>query len=309
MTTGDAYDVDYAWINGEYVEWENANVHIASHALHYGSGVFEGIRCYETEQGPAIFRMDAHMKRFYRSAHILDMEPPVPRDTVVHASKTLIQRNDLSKCYIRPIFFYGRGGIGLDPSKNEVEAAVFTIPFGTYLGEGALENGIEAKIASWQRIHGNALPTKAKATGQYVNSIMATLDAKQSGAEEAILLDANGRVAEGSGENLFIVRNGELLTPPTENILEGITRASVIQIAEDNGYTVTEQVITRDQLYTAEEAFFAGTAAEITPIRAVDNRTISDGRGPITEELQTRFFDAVHGRSDEYRDWLTPVTA
>ncbi|MFB6208776.1 MAG: branched-chain amino acid transaminase [Candidatus Nanohaloarchaea archaeon] len=295
--------VDYIWMDGEMVEWENANVHVLTHALHYGTGVFEGIRAYENDGVPAVFRLDSHMERFLDSAKITGMNLDYSKQELVNATEKIILENELKSCYVRPVAFRGYGPMGLNPNDNPVKVSIAVWPWGAYLGEEALKNGVEVQTASWNRHHPNVMPTKAKANGNYVNSVMAKQEAIRNGMDEAIMLTPEGYVAEGSGENLFAVRNGELLTPPASSVLEGITMDSVRQIAEDLGYAVKEKRMTRDQLIRSDETFFTGTAAEVTPIREIDGKQISDGRGPVTEEIQSEFMEVVSGKGEKYSDW------
>ncbi|MDG5777844.1 branched-chain amino acid transaminase [Haloarculaceae archaeon H-GB2-1] len=303
-------DVDTIWMDGEFVDWEDANVHVLTHGLHYGTGVFEGVRCYDTENGPAIFRWEEHLERLYDSAKPYDMEIPFEPEEITEATLELIRRNDLESCYIRPIAFYGYKMLGLNPSDCPVKTAVAVWPWGAYLGEEALEEGVDVAISSWRKHASSQIPTTSKTTGSYVNSVLASLEAKGNGYVEAIVLNKEGNVAEGPGENLFMVRDGELFTPGlAESNLDGITRKSVIRVARDLGYTVHDQAtISRGELYNADELFFTGTAAEVTPIRSVDDNEIGAGtKGPVTDEIQTTFFDIVEGRTDEYEEWFTYV--
>jgi len=294
------------WFNGEFVSWEEANVHSLTHTLHYGLAVFEGIRAYKCdEEKSAVFRLKEHVDRLYTSAHIAQIKIPFTKEETTEAILELLAINGLDEAYIRPIAYIGGGKIGLHPGDNPIELVIAAYPWGTYLGEGALSNGITTKISSLTRMGVNSFMTKAKISGNYVNSVMAKVEATSLGFDEAILLDSEGYIAEGSGENIFIVRNGILKTPPLTSILEGITRDAVIKIAKDEGIDFESERFTRDEMYIADEAFFTGTAAEITPIREVDKRTIGDGKpGPITKKLQSRFFDIVQGRDPKYMDWL-----
>ena len=294
------------WFNGEFVSWEEANVHSLTHTLHYGLAVFEGIRAYKCdEEKSAVFRLKEHVDRLYASAHIARIKIPFTKEETSEAILELLSINGLDEAYIRPIAYIGGGKIGLHPGDNPIELVIAAYPWGTYLGEGALLNGITTKISSLTRMGVNSFMTKAKISGNYVNSVMAKVEATSLGFDEAILLDSEGYIAEGSGENIFIVRNGILKTPPLTSILEGITRDAVIKIAKDEGIEFESERFTRDEMYIADEAFFTGTAAEITPIREVDKRTIGDGKpGPITKKLQSRFFDIVQGRDPKYMDWL-----
>jgi len=297
---------EFIWMDGKLVPWDDANVHVLTHTLHYGLGVFEGIRCYKTAKGPAVFRLREHMERLVRSAGIFQMEVPFSVDELCDATINTINENKMEECYIRPLVYLGYGGMGLYPKDNPVKVSIAVWPWGAYLGEEGLEKGINVKTSSFVRAHVNSNMTMAKVCGYYVNSQLAKKEAIQCGYDEAMLLDTEGYVSEGSGENIFIVRGGQIKTTPLTSILEGITRDSMIKIAEDEGFKVKEERFTRDEVYIADEAFFSGTAAEITPIRALDNRTIGKGsRGPITEKLQTIYFDAVKGKSRKYESWLS----
>ncbi|MFB6172949.1 MAG: branched-chain amino acid transaminase [Haloarculaceae archaeon] len=303
-------EIDQVWMDGEFVDWEDAQVHVLTHGLHYGTGIFEGVRCYDTEQGPAIFRWEEHLDRFFDSAKPYDMELPVSREEITEGTLELIRRQELESCYIRPVAFYGYHMLGLNPSECPVRVAVACWPWGAYLGEEALEEGVDVAISSWRKYASSQIPTNAKTTGTYVNSVLASLEAKGNGYTEAIVLNKEGNVAEGPGENLFLVRDGEIYTPGlAESILDGITRQSVIELAEEQGYTVhDEATISRGELYTADELFFTGTAAEVTPIRSVDDNQIGAGtKGPVTGELQQRFFDVIERRTDDHDDWFTYV--
>ncbi|MEM3382897.1 MAG: branched-chain amino acid transaminase [Nitrososphaerales archaeon] len=297
---------DLIWMNGKFVNWDEAKVHILTHGLHYGTGVFEGIRCYETKNGPAVFRLKDHIKRLFDSAKVFMMEIPFSIKEIVEAVKETVRVNKLKECYIRPIAFYGYKEMGLNPLNNPVDVAIICYPWGTYLGEEGLKKGVRCKISSWRRIDSCMLPPLAKLTANYANSVLAKLEALKCGYDEAILLNLNGRVAEGPGENIFIVKDRKLITPPfCAGALPGITRDSIITIAKDRGVLTTEMEILREQLFLADEVFFTGTAAEITPIREIDGRVIGNGsRGPITEMLQTEFFKTVRGENKEYLDWL-----
>jgi branched-chain amino acid aminotransferase len=294
------------WHNGEFVPWEEAKVHVLSHGLHYGTGVFEGIRCYETERGPAIFRHRDHLDRLAKSAELFYLPMPYSPEEIADATRELIRRNRLSSCYIRPLAFRGYGEMGLfADSPMEVTIAVW--PWGAYLGDEGKKSGIRAKVSSWRRISPAGLIPHSKASGQYLNSILAKTESKNAGYEEAILLDERGFVCEGSGENIFLVRDGELVTPPhVAGILDGINRKSVIQIARDLGYTVVERDVARAELYLAEEVFFTGTAAELVPVREIDDHPIG-GPGEMTRVVQAKFEDALHGRAEEYLEWLDPI--
>ena len=297
------------WMDGEYVDWDEARVHILTPSLHYGWGVFEGIRAYETAGGgSAVFRLTEHMQRLFRSAKIYHMEPPVSLEGAVKVTKDLVAMNGIPTCYIRPIVYLGYGEIGLNPLTSPVRMAIASWPWGAYLGEDSFETGVRVKISSWRRLDPNIIPPAAKATGQYLNSSLAKAEAVKAGYDEGILLNPNGYVTDGSGENVFLVRDGVLCTPPlAAGCLAGITRASILQIAEDEGIRVREGDLVRTDLYLADEAFFTGTAAEVVPIREVDDRVIGDP-GPITRRLQEVFTAAIRGRDERYRDWLEPVT-
>jgi len=301
--------VDKIWMDGRLVDWQDAKVHVLSHALHYGSGVFEGIRAYETKQGPAVFRLPDHIRRLFRSSHLYHMEIPFSDEELRQAVKDTIRANGLSSCYIRPLVMRGYGEMGLNPLAAPVNVIIAVWPWGAYLGEEALEAGVRAKISSWKRNDHNTLPPGAKASGQYINSSLAKMEAMKGGYDEAIMLNLEGHVSDGSGENVFVIRDGVISTPPLSACcLEGYTRESVMTIARDLGYTVIERDLARMDLYTADEAFFTGTAAEVTPIREVDDREVgASGRGPVTKELQETFFAAVHGEIDKYRPWLDAV--
>ena len=298
----------YIWQDGKLVPWRDATTHVLTHSLHYGLAVFEGVRAYKTEIGTAIFRLQDHTNRLFNSAHIYMMKIPYTREELMAAQKEVVRANKLESCYIRPIAFYGSEKMGVSPKGNRVHVAIAAWPWGAYLGAEAIEKGIRVKTSSYARHHVNVSMTRAKYSGTYANSILANLEATDHGYDEGLLLDVDGFVAEGSGENLFMVKNGKLYEPELTSALIGITRESIITLAEEMGYTVASRRITRDDLYIADEAFFTGTAAEVTPIREVDGRMIGDGkRGPITERLQTKFFDCVHGKAVAHRDWLSPV--
>ena len=295
------------WFNGELVDWADAKVHVAAHGLHYGSGVFEGIRAYDTEKGTAVFRLTDHLDRLGKSARLLGMPLPYSTEELRDASMELLAVNALPECYIRPIAFYGYGELGVSPGTNPVDVAIISWPWGTYLGEEALEQGITAKVSSWKRIGPNTVPHVAKATGIYLNSMLAVLEATRAGYDEAILLTDDGYVADGSGENIFLVRAGEIWTPDlSSSILPGITRNTVIQIAEDLGYSVREKQIIRSDLYLADEVFMCGTAAEVTPVRAIDDVEVG-APGPVTKQIQTAYLDTVRGRSERWSHWLEYV--
>ncbi len=297
------------WMDGKLIPWKKANVHVLTHTLHYGLGVFEGIRCYKTAKGPAVFRLGDHIRRLESSAKLVGMKLPYSVDKLVRATKETIKANRIEECYIRPIAFYGYGVMGLNPKGAPVNVAIAVWPWGTYLGEESLKRGVRVKISPWLRIDPRILPPQAKLVANYANSILAKVDALKSGFDEAILLNTEGFIAEGPGENVFMVRNGLLTTPPlSAGALGGITRDSIIKIARDQIIKFEEQNISREQFYGADEAFFTGTAAEVTPIREVDGRTIGDGkRGPITERLQRIFFDVVRGEVPKYEAWLDHV--
>jgi branched-chain amino acid aminotransferase len=303
--------VDLIWMNGELVSGEDAKVHVLTHALHYGTGVFEGIRAYETARGTAIFRHSDHLDRLYRSASLYFMEIPYSKEELRAATHEVIARNGLRSCYIRPLVYRGVGPMGLYPLDCPVEVLIAVWEWGAYLGEEGKQRGVRAKVSSWQRIGSDALIPAAKATGQYLNSVLAKIEADKAGYEEAILLDGRGMVCEGTGENLFVVRDGRIATPGFPNdILGGINRLSAIRIATDLGYEVVERDIARGELYLADEVFMTGTAAELTPIREIDDHPIGGGEpGPITREVQGAFEDALHGRSERYADWLDVVPA
>jgi len=305
----DEAESKYIWRNGEKIAWADATTHILTHALHYGTAVFEGMRCYKTEQGSAVFRLYDHMKRLCRSAAMISMDLPYTADELTEAALDLIRANELESCYVRPIAYRGSGALGVNPRPASIEVAIIVWFWGAYLGPDAIENGITAGISSWRQRGVNAIPGAIKSSASYLNSGLAKIEALDHGYGEAILLNEAGMVAEGSGENLFVVREGHLLTPPlSDGILEGLTRSSVIQLARDLGYEVFERSLVRSDLYTADEVFFTGSAAEVTPIKAVDGRVIGSGtRGPITKALQDRFYDVTAGRVPEYLDWLYQV--
>ena len=297
-------ETEKIWMNGELVDWADAKVHVGAHGLHYGSGVFEGIRCYETDAGPAVFRLTDHLRRLHNSARLLQMEIPYSVDELRDAHYELMSANGLPECYLRPFAFYGYGELGVRPSGCPVDVVIMSWPWGAYLGEEALERGVRAKISTWQRIGPNVIPHVAKATGVYLNSMLAVLEAAQSGYDEAILLTQDGYVADGSGENVFVVKDGQLSTPDlSSSILPGITRNTVIQIAQDLGYSVEETNLIRADLYLADEVFMCGTAAEVTPVREVDDRPIGDP-GPVTRAIQAAYLDTVRGRREQWSHWL-----
>ena len=296
------------WYDGKMVPWRDANTHVLTHTLHYGLGVFEGLRAYETTQGPAIFRLQEHTDRLFNSAHIFMMKMPYDKATLMQAQCDVVKQNKLTSGYIRPIAFYGAEAMGLSARTLSTHVAIAAWPWGTYLGPESLETGIRVKTSSFTRHHVNINMCRAKSVTTYANSILANQEVALNGYDEALLLDVEGYVAEGSGENIFIVKQGKLYTPDLTSCLEGITRASVIALAAEIGIPVIEKRITRDEIYCADEAFFTGTAAEVTPIRELDNRMIGLGkRGPITTQIQTLFFDCVKGRAKNHADWLTLV--
>jgi branched-chain amino acid aminotransferase len=294
------------WLDGEMVPWREAKTHVLTHTLHYGMGVFEGVRAYKTDKGAAIFRLQDHTDRLFRSAHILQMPMPFDKETINQAQLDSVAQNNLDSAYIRPMCFYGSEGMGLRADNLKVHVMVAAWSWGAYLGADGLEKGIRIRTSSFTRHHVNITMCKAKANGNYMNSMMALQEAISGGFDEAMLLDNEGYVTEGSGENIFIIRDGIIFTPDLTSALDGITRNTIFQFAEELGIEVREKRITRDEVYIADEAFFTGTAAEVTPIREVDNRMIGEGkRGPITEKLQTMYFDQVHGRRDNHPDWLS----
>ncbi|MDE3204594.1 MAG: branched-chain amino acid transaminase [Acidobacteriota bacterium] len=297
------------WMDGELVDWESARIHVLTHTLHYGCGVFEGIRAYPTEAGPAVFRLTDHITRLFNSAKIFMIDVPFGADEIVEATKTTVRVNGLDQCYIRPIVYLGYGEMGLNPLPCPVNVAIAVWPWGAYLGDEGVANGVRMKISSWQRHDPNAMPPAAKGTGMYINSSMAKIEALKAGYDEAILLSPQGYVSECTGENLFVVRRGRIVTPPlAAGALEGITQDSVITIARDLGYEVEFGNILRSDLYTCEEAFLTGTAAEVVPIASVDDRVVGDGRpGPITRRVQELYHAAVRGQVDRYKDWVEHV--
>jgi branched-chain amino acid aminotransferase len=299
------------WLDGELVDWDQARVHVLTHSLHYGSGVFEGIRAYATSRGVAVFRLSDHIARLYASAKVFMIDVPYTPDELVAATKAVVRANGLDDgCYIRPIVFLGYGEMGLNPLPCPVSVSIAAWPWGTYLGDEGVANGIRLKVSSWQRHDPNAVPTAAKGTGMYVNSSLAKVEALKAGYDEALLLAPDGRVSECTGENVFVVKGGKLFTPPSSEsgALEGITQHSVETIAADLGFEVLHQALIRTDLYTADEAFLTGTAAEVVPIREVDDRTVGEGRpGPITKQVQETYFGAVRGEVDRYKDWLEHV--
>lgn len=296
------------WLDGRLIPWREANTHVLTHSLHYGMAVFEGVRAYKTSLGTAVFRLKEHTERLLRSAHILQIPVPYDLETLMKAQLETVAGNGLEECYIRPLVYLGSEKMGVSPKGAKTHVAIAAWPWGAYLGEQALEQGIRVKTSSYTRHHPNITMCKAKASGNYMNSILANNEATADGYDEALLLDVEGFVAEGSGENIFIVKHGILSTPDLSSALEGITRDCIIQLAAETGLSVQERRISRDELYSADEAFFTGTAAEVTPIREVDRRIIGAGhRGPVTTRLQSLYFDCVKGRAAHHRDWLTVV--
>jgi len=296
------------WFDGELVPWREAKVHVLTHTLHYGMGVFEGVRAYKAEQGTAIFRLQEHTDRLFDSAHIMRMDMPYSKDELNEAQKLVVRENNLESAYLRPMCFYGSEGMGLRADNLKTHVIVAAWEWGAYLGEDNMKKGLRIHTSSYTRHHVNISMTKAKANGHYINSMLALQEAISDGYDEAMLLDAEGYVAEGSGENIFIVKNGVIYTPDLTSALNGITRNTIFKFCKDLGIEMVEKRITRDEVYIADEAFFTGTAAEVTPIREVDNRIIGSGsRGPITEKLQTLYFDVVHGRKEVDANWLTTV--
>jgi branched-chain amino acid aminotransferase len=302
---------DLIWMNGEFVAWEDAKIHVLTHGLHYGTGVFEGVRCYDTELGPAVFRNAEHVERLFRSAALYYMDIPYAPEQMRSATLELVARNGLRSCYIRPIVYRGYGTMGLNPLDATVDVTIACWEWGVYLGEEGASKGVRAKVSSWRRISSDSLIPHAKASGQYLNSVLAKVEAVKSDYDEAILLDDHGYVCEGTGENVYVVRDGVIATPGQGNaILDGITRRSIIQIARDLGYTIVERDVARAELYLADEVFLSGTAAEVVPVREVDDHEVGTGKpGEITRVLQSAFDDAIHGRSERYREWLDVVQA
>lgn len=297
--------VEKVWMNGRLVDWQNATVHVLTHALHYGTGVFEGIRCYETAKGPAVFRLREHLERMERSAKIFMMEIPYPIEELVAATEELIRVNEMRSCYVRPIAYRGFGGeMGVNPERNPVDVCIAVWAWGTYLGDEALAKGVRMTVSSWRRHDPNIIPPAAKVTGAYINSVAAKQEAVHKGFDEAIMLNSQGFVSEATGENIFVVRDGEILTPPlAAGSLGGITRRTVMEIAADLGNPVIEAQLSRSDLYLADEIFCCGTAAEVTPVREVDGRAIGDP-GPVTQEIQTKYFAVVRGEDEKYHHWL-----
>ncbi|MDF1819416.1 MAG: branched-chain amino acid transaminase [Immundisolibacteraceae bacterium] len=298
----------FIWFDGEMVPWRDAKVHVLTHSLHYGMGVFEGMRAYKTAEGTAIFRLQEHVDRLFGSAHILQMDMPFPREQVLQACRDAVTANNLDEAYVRPLGFYGSESMGVSAPNLKTHVMVAAWEWGAYLGEGALEQGVRLRTSSFARHHINVTMCRTKATGNYINSMLALREAQACGYDEALLLDVDGYVAEGSGENVFLVINGDIHTPALTSALAGITRDTLIAIANEAGYKIIERQISRDEVYLADEAFFTGTAAEVTPIRSLDDRVIGSGtRGPVTEALQKRYFEVVRGEAEGYRDWLTYV--
>ncbi|MGK2931775.1 MAG: branched-chain amino acid transaminase, partial [Solirubrobacterales bacterium] len=298
---------EFIWHSGKFVPWDEAQVHVLSHGLHYGTGVFEGVRCYDGEQGPAIFRHKEHLKRLHQSAQMYYLELPYTEEEIGEATRELVRKNGLRDCYIRPLAFRGYGEMGLYAKSAPVELIIAAWPWGAYLGEDGNKHGIRAKVSSWRRMSGAGLVPHAKASGQYLNSILAKTESANAGYEEAILLDDRGFVCEGSGENIFVVKDGKVATPPqAASILDGITRKSVMQILEDRGYTCIERDLARSELYTADEVFMCGTAAEIVPVREIDDHPLGEP-GEVTQMVQAKFEDAIYGRAPEYSEWLDLV--
>jgi branched-chain amino acid aminotransferase len=297
------------WMNGKLVDWKDATIHIGSHVVHYGSAVFEGARCYSTPKGSACFRLDAHMRRLFDSAKIYRMEPQLDQAALTQAVLETIRANQYKACYIRPIVYRGYNELGVNPFHCPVETAILTWEWGAYLGAGALEKGVDVRVSSWTRAHPNTFPTLAKSSANYANSQLIKMEAVAEGYSEGIALDTQGNLSEGSGQNLFLVRDNILYTPPlSAAVLPGITRSTIMTLAQDLGFTVTEQVLPREMLYISDEAFFVGTAAEITPIRTVDKIQIGKGqRGPVSEALQVAFFDMINGETPDRHGWLTYV--
>jgi len=302
-------EAETIWMNGELVPWAEARVHVLTHGLHYGSGVFEGVRAYETPRGPAVFRLRDHIDRLFNSARVYMIDIPYSAEELVAATKEVVRSNRLTSCYIRPIAFLGYGEMGLNPLPCSVDVAIAAWPWGTYLGDEGVANGVTVKISSWQRHDPNAVPPAAKATGMYLNSSMAKVEALKAGYDEAIMLNPQGFVSECTGENLFVVRRGRIVTPPASaGALEGITKDSVMTIAADLGHSVVEENVLRSDLYTADEVFLTGTAAEVVPIKAVDDRPVGEGKpGPVTRAVQEAYFAAVRGEDDRYQGWLDYV--
>ncbi len=298
----------WIWLDGEMVPWREAKVHVLTHTLHYGMGVFEGVRAYKTDKGPAIFKLEEHTRRLFQSAHIMGMKMPYDEATLNQAQIDVVRENGLDSAYLRPLCFYGSEGMGIRADQLGVHVMIAAWEWGAYLGEDNLKNGIRVRVSSYTRHQVNSMMCKAKATGNYINSMLALQEAVNDGYDEALILDASGYVMEGSGENFFLVKDGVIYTPDLTSALNGITRKTILSFTEELGIPLVERRITRDEVYIADECFFTGTAAEVTPIREVDNRTIGSGsRGPVTEQLQTMYFDQVYGRRDTHPEWLTYV--
>ncbi len=298
----------FIWYDGDLKPWRECTTHVLTHTLHYGVGCFEGVRAYHTPRGPAIFRLEEHTKRLFNSAKILGMKIPYSPEQIIEATKEVVRSNKLKECYIRPMVFYGSEGMGLRADNLKVHVIIAAWPWGAYLGAEAMERGIRTKTSSFTRHHVNSVMVRAKANANYINSMMALNEVMRDGYDEAIMLDIEGHIAEGSAENIFIVQDGEIVTPDLNSCLDGITRRSVMQLAKDFGYSVSEKRLTRDTLYICDEAFFTGTAAEVTPIRECDNKPVGNGRrGPITEKLQKAYLSLVKGESDKYPQWLAYV--
>lgn len=302
-------NIEWIWKNGEIIPWKDATVHVSAHGLHYGSGVFEGIRCYETANGAALFRVREHYERFHESAKVYGFEIPYSVEELTEETCKLIRQNDFKSCYVRPICFMGSGSLGVFPRNCSAEVSIMAWAWGAYLGAEGLEKGIRVTVSPWRKFHSSMMPTTAKACGQYLNSILAVSDAFARGFDEALLLDVDGKLAEGSGENLFVIKDGKIYTNKADDsILMGITRSAAIEIACAEGFEIEAKSLELEDLLNSDEAFFTGTAAEITPIREVDEHTIGTGkRGAVTEKIQTVFFDAVNGRDERFAKWLTPV--
>ena len=300
---------DKIWKNGTLIPWKDATVHVLTHGLHYGTGAFEGIRCYSTDKGPAIFRLKEHMERLHTSSKAINLKLPFSAEELCKAAKETVKANKLDSCYIRPIAFFGVSGIGVNPLGYPIDVFIIAFPMGAYLGDEGLKNGIRIHTSSWHRITSGTAPATAKICGDYLNSALAVMEAKLNGFDETLMLNELHMVAEGSGENIFMVRKGKIFTPPLNaGILPGITRESIMEIAGDLGMTVVEQNFTRSELYMADELFFTGTAAEVTPIREVDRRLVGDGKpGPMTKQIQAKFLNAVRGKEPKYLKWLDPV--
>jgi len=300
---------DLIWMNGDFVAWEDAKVHVLTHGLHYGTGVFEGVRCYDTEIGPAVFRHQEHVDRLFKSASLYYMDLPFTQEQIRQATLDLIARNNMRSCYIRPLVYRGYGTMGLFPLDAPVDVSIAVWEWGAYLGEEGKTNGVRAKVSSWRRLSPQSLIPAAKASGQYLNSVLAKIESHKAGYEEGILLDEHGHVCEGTGENIFVVRDGTIYTPPsTSSILDGISRKTAVQLAGDLGVDVVERHISRAELYLADEIFLTGTAAELVPVREVDDHKVGTGQpGEVTRAVQAKFEDVLHGRDERYREWLDPV--